>query len=99
MKGHEEEAPPACRTCSCLAVEYSKELWVQRFQTQSQQQIQEKPACRRRTCHLLGKVSASHVDHSVHNTAGQFCRSQAIPVRRGERHDESTGLERYIPPP
>ena len=32
MKGHEEEAPLACRTCSCQAMEYSKELRVQRFQ-------------------------------------------------------------------
>ena len=97
MKGHEEEVPPACRTCSCLAVEYSKELQVQRFQ--SWQQIQEKPTCTRQTCHPLGKVSASRVDHSGHNTAGQFCWSRAIPTRRAERHDESTGLERHIPPP
>ena len=47
-KGHEEKAPPACRTCSCMAVEYSKGLQVQQFQ--SWRQIQEKPACRRRTC-------------------------------------------------
>ena len=28
-KGHEEEAPTPSRTCSCLAVEYSKALRVQ----------------------------------------------------------------------
>ena len=97
VKEHEEEAPPACRTCSCLVVEYSKELWVQRFQ--SRLQIQKKPACTRRTCHPLGRVSASRVDHSGHNTAGQFCRSRAIPVRRAKRHDKSTGLERHVPLP
>ena len=97
VKGHEEEAPPACRTCSCQALEYSKELRVQRFQ--SRPQILGKPACTRRTCHPPGKVSASHVDHSRHNTVGQFFQSQAIPVRRAERHVESTGLERHVPPP
>ena len=97
MKGHEEEAPPVCRTCSCLALEYSKELRVQRFQ--SRRQIQEKPACMRRTCRPPGKVSASRVDHSGHNTARQFCWSRAIPARRAERHDESIGLERHVPPP
>ena len=97
MKEHEEEAPPVCRICSCLAVEYSKELRVQRFQ--SQWQIQEKPTCRRRTCHPLGKIFASRVNHSGHNTVGQFCRNQAISVRRAERHNKSTGLERHFPPP
>ena len=53
MKGHEEEAPPACRTCSCQAVEYSKELRVQRFQ--SRLQILRKPAYTRRTCRPPGK--------------------------------------------
>ena len=96
VKGHKEEAPPACRTCSCLAVEYSKELQVQRFQ--SRRQIQEKPACTRRTCRPPRKVSASCVDHSGHNTVGQFCGSQAIPTRRAEQHDESTGLEHHVPP-
>ena len=61
VKGHEEEAPPACRTCSCQAMEYSKELRVQRFQ--SRLQILEKPACTRRTCRPPEKVSASRVDH------------------------------------
>ena len=70
VKGHEEEAPPACRTCSCQAVEYSKKLRVQRFQ--SRLQIQGKPACTRRTCRPSGKVSACRVDHSGHNTVGQF---------------------------
>ena len=58
-----------------------------------------KPAYIRRTCHPLGKVSASRVDHSGHNIAGQFLRSRAIPVGRVERNDESTGLERHVPPP
>ena len=96
-QGHEEEAPLVCRTCSCLAMEYSKGLRVQRFQ--SWQQIQEKPACMRRTCRPSGKVSASRVDHSGHNTAGQFCRSRAILAGRVERNDESTGLEHHVPPP
>ena len=96
-KGHEEEGPLPCRTCSCLAVEYSMELRVQQFQ--SRRQIQEKPTCRRRTCRPPGKVSASRVDHSGHNIAGQFCQNRAIPIRRAERHDESTRLERHVPPP
>ena len=96
VKGHEEEAPPACRTCSCQALEYSKELWVQRFQ--SRLQILEKPACMRRTCRPPEKVSASRVDHSWHNTARQFFRSRAIPARRAEWHNESKGLERHVPP-
>ena len=93
VKGHEEEAPPACRTCSCQALEYSKELWVQRFQSL---QILGKPACTRQTCRPPGKVKTSRVDHSGHNTAGQFFWSRAIPARRAERHDESTGLERHV---
>ena len=97
MKGHDEEAPPACKTCSCQVVEYSKELRVQRFQ--SQLQILGKPACTRRTCRPLGRVSASRVDHFGHNTAGQFFQSRAIPARRAEWHDESTGLECHVPPP
>ena len=97
VKGLEEEAPPTCRTCSCQAVEYSKELWVQRFQ--SRLQIQGKPACMRRTCRPPGKVSASRVDHSGHNNAGQFFRSRAIPARRAKWNDKSTGLERHVPPP
>ena len=97
MKGHEEEAPPACRTCSCQAVQYSKELWVQQFQ--SRLQIQGKIACTRRTCRPPERVSANCVDHSGHNTAGQFFRSRAIPARRAERDDKSTGLERHVPPP
>ena len=96
MKGHEEEVPPACRTCSCQVVEYSKELRMQRFQ--SRLQILGKPACMRRTCRPPGKVSASRVNHSGHNTVGQFFRSRAISVRRAERHDESMGLERHVPP-
>ena len=96
-KGHEEEAPPACRTCSCLVMEYSKELRVQRFQ--SQQQIQEKPACRRRTCRPPGNVSTSRVNHSEHNTVGEFCQNLVILARRAERHDKNTELERHIPPP
>ena len=97
MKGHEEEAQAACRTCSCLAVEYFKELRVQQFQ--SRLQILEKSAYTRQTCRPPGKVSTSRVDHSGHNTAGQFFQSQAIPARRAEWHDESTGLERHVPPP
>ena len=34
-KGHEEEVPSACRTYSCLAMEYSKELQVQQFKAGS----------------------------------------------------------------
>ena len=30
---------------------------------------------------------------------GQFFQSRAIPVRKTERHDESTGLECHVPPP
>ena len=85
------------RTCSCLVVEYSKALQVQRLQ--SQRQIQQKPACIRRTCRPPGKVSTSRVDHSGHNTAGQFFRSRAIPAGRVERNDESTGLKRHVPLP
>ena len=96
-QGHEEEAPTPSRTCSCLALEYSKGLLVQGLQ--SQQQIQEKPACIRRTCRLPGKVSATHVNHSGHNTAGQFFRSRAILARRVEWNDEGTGLESHVPPP
>ena len=70
---------------------------MQRFQ--SQLQILGKPAYTRQTCRPLGRVSASRVDHSGHNTAGQFCRSRAISARRTEQHDESTGLERHVPPP
>ena len=44
------------------------------------------------------KVFASRVDHSRHNTTGQFYGSRAIPARRTERHDESTGLESHVPP-
>ena len=88
--------PTLSRTCSCLALEYSKGLPVQGLQ--SQWQIQEKPACIRRTCHPPGKVSASHVDHSRHNTMGQFFRSQAILAGRVERNDEGTGLESHVPP-
>ena len=87
----------ANRIGSCQALEYSKGLRVQQFQ--SPQQIQERLACMRRTCHPLGKVSASRVDHFGHNTAGQFFRSRAIPTGRIERNDESTGLERHVPPP
>ena len=97
VKGHEEKAPPACRTCSCQALEYSKELPVQQFQ--SRLQILGKPAYTRRTCRPPRKVSANYVDHLGHNTTGQFFRSRAIPVRRAEWHDESTGLERHVPPP
>ena len=96
-QGHEEEAPPACRICSCLAVEYSKGSRVQRFQ--SWRQIQEKPACMRRTCRPSGKVSTSHVDHSGHNTEGQFCWSRAIRARRAEPNDGSMRLEHHVPPP
>ena len=78
------------RTCSCLVVEYSKELRMQRLQ--SRRQIQEKLACIRKTCPPLGKVSASCVDHSGYNIAGQYFRSRAIPAGRVERNDESTGL-------
>ena len=94
---HEEEAPMPSRTCSSLALEYSKGLLVQGLQ--SQQQIQEKPACIRRTCCSPGKVSATHVDHSGHNTAGQFFRSRAIPTGMVERNVEGTGLESHVPPP
>ena len=97
VKGHEEEAPPACRTCLCQAVEYSKELRVQRFQ--SRLQILGNPACTRQTCRPPGKVSVSRVDHSGHNTAGNFFRSRAIPIKRVERYDKSTGLERHVPSP
>ena len=86
-----------CRTCSCQAMEYSKELRAQRFQ--SQLQILEKPACTRQTCRPPKKVSASRVDHSGHNTMGQFFQSRAIPPRRAEWNDESKGLERHVPPP
>ena len=97
MQGHEGEAPTPSRTCSCLVLEYSKVLPVQGLQ--SQRQIQEKPACIRRTCRPPGKVSASRVDHSGHNTTGQFFRSRAIPAGRAERNDEGTGLESHVPPP
>ena len=97
MQGHEKEAPTLSRTCSCLAVEYSKALPVQGLQ--SQRQIQEKPACIRRTYRPPGKVSASHVDHSGHNTAGQFFQSRAIPAGSAEWNDEGTGLESHVPPP
>ena len=96
-KRHEEEAPPACRTCSCLAMEYSKGLRVQRFQ--NWRQIQEKPSYRRRTCRPLRKVSASRVDHFGHKIARKFCWNRAIPVKRAEWHDKSMGLERHVPPP
>ena len=96
-QGLEKEAPTLSRTYSCLAVEYSKGLRVQRLQRW--RQIQEKPACIRRTCRPPGKVSASRVDHSGHNTAGQFFRSRAIPAGRVEWNDESTGLESQVPPP
>ena len=96
-QGPEEEAPTPSRTCSCLTVGYSKGLRVQRLQ--SRQQIQEKHACIRRTCRPLGKVSANRVDHSGHNTTGQFFRSRAILAGRVERNDESTGLESQVPPP
>ena len=85
------------RTCSCLALEYSKGLPVQGLQ--SQRQIQEKPACIRRTCRPPRKVSASHVDHSGHNTAGQFSRSSTIPAGRIEWNDKGMGLESHVPPP
>ena len=85
------------RTCSCLALEYSKGLPLQGLQ--SQWQIQEKPACIRRTCRPPGKVSASHVDHSGHNTARQLFRSRAIPAGRVEWNDEGTRLESHVPPP
>ena len=65
---------------------------------QSQRKIQEKPAYIRRTCSPPGKVSASHVDHSGHNTAGQFFRSPTIPTGRVEQNDEGTGLESHVPP-
>ena len=70
---------------------------MQRFR--SRRQIQEQPACTRRTCCPPGRVSASRLDHSGHNITGQFCQSRAIPARRAERHVESTGLERHVPPP
>ena len=96
-QGHEEEAPTPSRTCLCLALEYSKGFPVQGLQ--SQQQIQEKPACIRRTCRPPRKVSATHVDHSRHNTARQFFRSRAILAGKVERNDEGTGLENHVPPP
>ena len=46
-----------------------------------------------------GKVSASHVDHSRHNIAGQFFWSRAILAGRVERNDEVTRLESHVPPP
>ena len=85
----------ACRTYSCLAMEYSKGLRVQQFQ--SWRQIQEKLACRRRTCCPSEKVFASRVDHSGHNTRRQFWQNQGIPIGRAERHDKSMGLERHVP--
>ena len=47
-QGHQEEAPTLSRTCSCLALEYSKASPVHGLQ--SQRKILEKPACIRRTC-------------------------------------------------
>ena len=80
-----------------MALEYSKALPVQGLQ--SQRKILEKPACIRRTCRPPGKVSATHVNHSRHNSAGQFFRSEAILEGKVERNDEGTGLERHVPPP
>ena len=56
-QGHQEEAPTPSRTCSCLALEYSKPLPVQGLQ--SQRKILEKPACIRRTCRPPGKSAPS----------------------------------------
>ena len=96
-QGPEEEAPMLSRTYSCLAVEYSKGLRVQ--QLQSRRKIQENLVYIRRTCRPPGKVSASHVNHYGHNTAGQFSRSQAILAKWVEWNDESTELESQVPPP